>query len=131
MEKTDLIMKTLEGLGYRPHVDEDGDVAFRYQLKPLYVIVGVEDEPYVTLVQPYVYEIEQGEEIEVLATCNKLTRDVKLVKVYIDQSHQSVFASCEFFYSDESSLELSLKESLRLMGRIKALFRQEKKELSE
>ena len=131
MNKANLIMKTLEGLGCRPHIDEDGDVAFRYQLKQLYAMVGLEDEPYVTLVQPYVYEIEQGEEVEVLATCNKLTRDVKLVKVYIDQAHQSVFASCEFFYSDESSLELSLKESLRLMGRIKALFRQSKKELSE
>ena len=131
MKKADLIMKTLEGLGCRPHIDEDGDVAFRYQLKPLYAMVGVEDEPFVTLVQPYVYEIEQGEEIEVLATCNKLTRDVKLVKVYVDQTHQSVNASCEFYYSDESSLELSLKESLHLMGMIRAMFKQGKKELSE
>lgn len=131
MKKADLIMKTLKGLGCRPHVDEEGDVSFRYQLKQLYALVGDEDEPYVTLVQPYVYEIEHGEEVEVLATCNKFTRDVKFVKVYVDQSHQSVFASCEFFYSDESSLELSLKESLRLMGRIKALFRRIKKEISE
>lgn len=130
MKKADLIMKTLKGLGCRPHVDDDGDLSFRYQLKQLYAMVGDEDDPYVTLVHPYVYEIKQGEEIGVLATCNKLTRDVKLVKVYIDQPHQSVHASCEFYYSDESSLELSLKESLRLMGMIRALFKRTKSELS-
>ena len=131
MKKADLIVNTLKRLGCRPYVDEDGDITFRYQLKPLYAMVGDEDEPYVTLVQPYVYEIEHGEEIEVLATCNKLTRDVNLVKVYIDQTHQSVTASYEFFYSDASSLELSLKESLRLMGMIRTMFKQAKKELSE
>lgn len=33
MTKKELIVKVLKDMGFKPHEDDDGDVAFRYQMK--------------------------------------------------------------------------------------------------
>ena len=47
----------------------------------------------------------EGEETLTLAVCNKVSRDLKLAKVFIDQTLESVSTSCEFFYTDMESLQ--------------------------
>ena len=73
----------------------------------------------------------EGEEIKVLTLCNKLTREVRLAKIYIDTNLTEVTASCEFFYSDEASLRLQLEHSLVILGRVRSVFRQALVEFEE
>ena len=123
MNKKELIFQTLEKMGHKPEIDGDGDIQVRYQMKNIFVFVGDEDDTYVVVLLPQFYEIAGGEEALVLATCNKVTRELKLVKVFVDQTFKNVSASCEFFYANE--------ESLQMLGIVRSHFRKNKLELSE
>ena len=131
MNKKELILKTLEKMGYSPEVDNDGDIMLHYQMKTIYVLTGDEDEPYVSMMLPQFHEIDEGRETLVLAVCNKMTRELKLVKVYIDQTFKNVTATCEFFYANEESFEQNLRNSLQMLGVVRTVFRNDMAELSD
>ena len=100
-------------------------------MKAIYVMTGDEDEPYISMMLPQFHEIDEGRETLVLAVCNKMTRELKLVKVYIDQTFKSVTATCEFFYANEESLEQNLRNSLQMLGVVRTVFRNDMAELSD
>jgi len=131
MNKKELILQTLEKMGYKPEIDGDGDILVRYQMKTIVVFVGDEEDSYVAVLLPQFHEIADGEETLVLATCNKMTRELKLAKVFVEQTFKNVSASCEFFYANEEALEDSLKHSLQMLGIVRSQFRKNKSELCE
>ena len=133
MTKKEQIIAILEKMGYSPNIDSDGDVAVRYELKYIYFITDDDDpnDHYASVLFPQFYEIKEGEETLVLTTCNKMAREVRLVKVYLDGSFKNVTASCEFFYTDEEALERNITESLNLIGVVRTMCRQFKADLSE
>lgn len=124
-------MTTLEKMGYNPETDNEGDIMFHYQLKTVFVIVGDEDDPYVSMILPQFYEIEDDKEVIILAVCNKMTRDLKMAKVFIDHTYKKVSSSCEFYYTSKKSLEQNLRNSLNIFGVIRSLFKEELEELLE
>ncbi len=131
MNKKELILQILEKMGYKPEIDNDGDIMLRFQMKTVFVLTGDEDEKYVSVMLPQFHEIVDGEEPLVLAVCNKMTRELKQVKVYVDQTFENVTATCEFFYTNEDSLEECLAHALEKMGVVRSVFKKNKKELSE
>lgn len=131
MKKKELILSTLEKMGYSPEVDNDGDIKLLYQMKTIYVMTGDEEEPYISMMLPQFHEIEDGQETMVLAVCNKLTRELKLAKVYVDQTFKNVTATCEFFYVNNEALEQNLRNSLQMLGVVRTVFRKDLAELSE
>ena len=131
MKKKELILKTLEKMGYSPEVDNDGDIMLHYQMKTIYVLTGEEEEPYISMMLPQFHEVEEGQETLVLAVCNKMTRELKLAKVYIDQTFKNVTATCEFYYANEESLEQNLRNSLQMLGVVRTVFRNDMAELSD
>jgi hypothetical protein len=131
MSKKELILKTLEKMGFSPEMDSDGDIMLCYQMKHIYVMMGDEDEPYVSVMLPQFHEIDEGQETLVMVVCNKMTRELKLAKVYIDQTFKNVTATCEFFYANEESLEQNLRNSLQMLGVVRTVFRNNLAELSE
>lgn len=131
MNKQDMVMAALERMGLSPEVDNDGDIMFRYQLKTIFVMMGDKEEPYISMMLPLLHEIEEGKETLVLAVCNKMTRELKLAKVYIDQTFKSVTATCEFFYANEESFEQNLRNSLQMLGVVRTIFRNNVAELAE
>ena len=131
MKKKELILATLEKMGYSPEVDNDGDIRLLYQMKTIYVMTGDEEEPYISMMLPQFHEIEDGQETMVLAVCNKLTRELKLAKVYVDQTFKNVTATCEFFYANNEALEQNLRNSLQMLGVVRTVFRKDLAELSE
>lgn len=123
MTKQEMVVSVLQSLGLKPKIDDEGDVFVRYQMKTFYVMgTNSDDEDYLVVVFPQMYEIDEGEETKVLAACNKTTREIKLAKVYIDQSLKSVSASCEFYYNDEESLKVCLDKSIDILGMIRISF---------
>ena len=131
MNKKELILKTLEKMGYSPEVDNDGDIMLHYQMKTIYVMTGDEEDPYISMMLPQFHEVEEGQETLVLAVCNKMTRELKLAKVYIDQTFKNVTATCEFYYANEESLEQNLRNSLQMLGVVRTVFRNDMAELSD
>lgn len=94
-------------------------------------MMGDNEEPYISMMLPQFHEIEEGKETLVLAVCNKMTRELKMAKVYIDQTFKSVTATCEFFYANEESLEQNLRNSLQMLGVVRTIFRNNVAELAE
>lgn len=132
MTKRDLVISTLEAMGYRPMVDKDGDVMFRYQMKTLYVLgTQQDDSTYLVVLLPQFYEIEEGDEVKVLTVCNKLTRELKQTKIYIDQTLKDVSANCEFFYCEEACLRSQLEQSLGIIAMVRSTFNQTLKDFDE
>lgn len=129
MTKKEIVTEILEDLGYKPLVDEDGDIYIRYQMKTIYFVTGQEDEQYAVAILPQFAEV--NEETFTLAICNKMTRDVKLSKVYIDQSLKNVSASCEFFYTDVESLRNNIVHSLNVLGLVRSTFTKMKAEYTD
>ena len=70
----------------------------------------------------FTIKIEDGEEHLALAACNKITRELKLVKVYVDQTFKNVSANCEFYYTDEESMKNNIENSLRILGIVRTLY---------
>ena len=130
-DKKELILKTLEKMGHNPEVDNDGDIMLHYQMKTIYVLTGEEEEPYISMMLPQFHEVEEGQETLVLAVCNKMTRELKLAKVFIDQTFKNVTATCEFYYANEESLEQNLRNSLQMLGVIRTVFRNNMAELAD
>jgi len=131
MTKKELIMSTLEEkMGYYPEIDEDGDIKVAYQLKTIYVMTSEDDESYVSVMLPQFHEIEDGLETLALAVCNKMSRELKFAKIYIDQTFKHVTATCEFFYSGKKSLMQNLEKSFELLGVVRTVFRNDMEELS-
>lgn len=123
MTKHEIVVSVLQSLGFKPQIDDDGDIFVRYQMKTFYVMgANSDDEDYLVVVFPQMYEVNEGEETKVLATCNKTTREIKLVKVYIDQTLKNVSASCEFYYNGEESLKTCLDKAIEILGMVRLTF---------
>ena len=130
MTKKEMILEAIETLGYKPHVDDDDDICVRFQMKSIFFMTGQEEEQYVSVILPQFYEVNEGEETLSLAVCNKVTRDLKLVKVYIDQTLKSVTASCEFFYTDMDSLKNNVEHVLNILGMVRSAYHKTKADFS-
>lgn len=123
MTKHEMVVSVLQSLGFKPQIDDDGDIFVRYQMKTFYVMgANSDDEDYLVVVFPQMYEVNEGEETKVLAVCNKITREIKLTKVYIDQTLKNVSASCEFYYNGEESLKTCLDKSIEILGMVRSTF---------
>ena len=123
MTKHEMVVSVLQSLGLKPQIDDDGDIFVRYQMKTFYVMgSNSDDEDYLVVVFHQMYEVNEGEETKVLAVCNKITREIKLTKVYIDQTLKNVSASCEFYYNDEESLKTCLDKAIEILGMVRSTF---------
>lgn len=131
MTKKEMVMEAIESLGYKPYIDDDGDICVRFQMKNIYFMTDQEDVKYISAILPQFYDFEEGEETFTLAVCNKLTRELKLVKVYIDQTLKSVSASCEFFYTDMESMKNNVEHSLNVLGLVRSTYHRSKAELAD
>ena len=123
MTRHEMVVSVLQSLGFKPQIDDDGDIFVRYQMKTFYVMgANSDDEAYLVVVFPQMYEVNEGEETKVLATCNKTTHEIKLAKVYIDQTLKNVSASCEFYYNGEESLKTCLDKAIEILGMVRSTF---------
>lgn len=131
MTKKEMIVEAIKDFGYKPVMDDEGDIYVRYQMKSIYFMAGQDEEPYVAAILPQFADVDEGEETLTLAVCNKVTREVKLAKVYIDQTLKSVSASCEFFYTDMESLKANVGHSLHILGMVRSTFIKTKAEFND
>lgn len=115
MGKIDLLVETLKEYGLRPNV-EDNVVMFRYQLKRLFCVIEEEQDDYVCIFYPNFYEVTEPEKAAALYVCNKVTKDMRHIKVYTDDELENISASSEFFFDSKESLKMGVWKGLELIG---------------
>ena len=121
--KREMVRNAFESLGYKLAVDEDGDFFLRYELKTIYVLGTDCDDDFFSLLLPRIYTVDDDDPAVVMLVCNKLTRDLKIAKFFLNESLECVSVSCEFFCSDEQSLKNSIEHSLDVLGIASSKFR--------
>lgn len=130
MTKKEFLLSVLESMGRRPQIDEDGDVFFAYQLKNFWCIVGNEEDRHITLLLPQFLEVDEGEEALSMAICNRMTRQLRFGKVYVEHTLKHISAACNFYYSDEESLRENIEHSLNILRDIRTAYLATKRELA-
>lgn len=132
MTKKEHLFALLERMGYKPNYDDENDLFIIYQMKHIFFMVKDEDEdPFMSILYPQFAEPEEGQEPLFLAAANKLTRETKLVKVFIDQTFSHVSAACEFYYANDETLEFCIRKALRILGLIRTAFNKTVEELDD
>ena len=130
MNNSEMAIQVVKELGYKPIIDNDGDVFFRVQLKGFYILGTRNDNDLISVHFPQFWDIEEGEDVKYLAACNKLTRELKLVKTFIDDSLKSVSASCEFYCTNMESMRNNIEHSSKILCIIRSIFRRTLNDLS-
>ena len=104
----------------------------RYQLKLLLFLTQDDDEEhFVNVTLPQFSSVPEGQELLYLAACNKLTRETKMAKVFIDHTLKNITATCEFFFDDEETLEKNIIRALRILSIMRTAYHDCIKEMSE
>lgn len=129
MTKLEMIAEAIKSLGYKSIQQEEDCILMRFQMKTLQFSTTDNDSQCVRVSFPRFEEVKEGEEALMLAACNKITRDLAVVKVYIDSTFTGVTASCDFYYDNMESLKYNIGQSLEILGTIRSQFNPVKAEL--
>lgn len=124
MNKKERIVKILESMGYQPKYDDDGDISIKHELKHIYLLTTNEDDDqFISMYLPMFCEIDEGEEYLYMAACSCISRDAKLIKVFVDSSLKHIGTSCDFYFNSDEMLEMNITKSLEFMSIIRTTFR--------
>ena len=107
--------RILQEEGYVPTYDDDGDIKFKAQGCTLYVIAPEKDDIYLRVLLPGFWSLENEEEFaKAHFVANKLTKDYKVGKIYLDK--EDTHASCEVFIDkNDAQLKRSLLRLVNLV----------------
>jgi hypothetical protein len=106
-----LYVETLAEEGYRPKLDDDGDIVFKSEGRTLYIRMYPDDTEYMQLVLPNFWKIESEEEREMaLIAANHATRVTKVAKVFVTKANTC--ASIEMFLPEPSLFGKILNRSV-------------------
>jgi hypothetical protein len=109
-QRTDAFCAFLRSEGFAPTIDDDGDVRFKFEGRYYYLDTETADEDYFRLFH-IAWTIDPGEEARCRELAHDLTRDLKVVKLYV--AGTVVISSVEAFYRPIDSFQPLL---LRLLG---------------
>lgn len=93
-----LYMDYLEAEGYRPSIDEDGDVAFKREGRSYFIGVTEADNEFFRVCLPNIWTIEsEDERKQVVAAADFATGDTKVAKVFTVSGYKNVWVCTELF----------------------------------
>lgn len=55
MTKKEMILEAIESLGYKPHVDDDGDICVRFQMKNMRCSPGEKPDGYSLIIKMWAF----------------------------------------------------------------------------
>lgn len=110
-DKTFQMKDFLEKEGFRPTIDDEGDLLFKAEGMGLFVSFEEKDEPFVRMVLPNFWPIDSSEECdEAQKAALKVTKETKVAKVFIVRDN--VWATIEAFYETADSFAAVFHRSL-------------------
>lgn len=118
-----MIMKQLTGLGYMPREDEHGTISFCYRMKTFYIVVEDKTEPLVSVVYPCFVKVEKADLKAHMVVCNKLNRESKSIKVYMDSEFQQVSACIEFIHTGTRSLRQNITHAMEYLEPVRVAYK--------
>lgn len=102
-----IYVEFLEREGYRPTIDDAGDVLFRHEGRCYYLMVDDDDPVYFRLLFPNFWTIDDGAEHQrALLAAADVTAEIKVAKIYV--LGDDTQAAAEMFLADATHLRRDL-----------------------
>jgi hypothetical protein len=120
-ERQAVILDHLSQEGFRPTVEEDGDIGFKYQGEQLWIQVGEFDSMYYRIMG-YSLKITSADEVKyAYIAASRTSQHFKVVKAYLTLNEQHVSVCIEAFSASATDFISILEKSINLVvaGRAK------------
>jgi hypothetical protein len=122
-------MSILSGMGFRPEIDSDGDIHFKYEGGNYYITDNC-DDTFFFLLYPGIWTLDsKSEQLAGLMAANSATRRVKAAKVFVNSKMDRVAVTVECLVSDPADVRNVLMRSLRCAQEAVKVFKEEIREL--
>jgi hypothetical protein len=106
-------MSILSDEGFRPEIDSDGDIHFKYEGAHYYITSNCDDS-YFYILFPSFWPIDDVEELgRAMMAANNATRNTKSAKVYIRNDMKAVSATAEALIASPSDVRKFIDRALR------------------
>lgn len=100
--KIETIKRVVDEEGFRPQIDSDGDVVFKYEGASYFIDVDENDEQFVRIAFPNFWKIESKEEHARAVECaHDATKTIKVAKIFV--VGDNVWGTIELFVADDES----------------------------
>jgi hypothetical protein len=124
-EIRDLHVEFLTEQGFRPKVDDEGDIHFRYEGRHHFIMESQEDT-YFHLLFPNFFPLTSGTEVEAAAlAASSATRVTKVAKVYLNPATDNVCASVELLVAKPTDVHDQFLRCLGILGTATGKFLEE------
>jgi hypothetical protein len=124
-ELRETYMTILADEGFRPEVDGDGDIHFKYEGGHYFVTRNC-DDGFFYILYPGFWAIDDAEELErAVMAASKATRVTKAGKVFIDDDLKDVSATAEMLIVNPADVQKLLTRSLRCIRSAVESFKRE------
>ncbi|MFO1495465.1 MAG: hypothetical protein U1F26_12510 [Lysobacterales bacterium] len=123
-ERVAMYMNFLQEEGFMPRVDDDGDVAFKFEGGNYCILVDEHDQEFFRLIFPGFWSIESEEErIKVNYAALQATADTKVAKVF--PVRNNTWATIEMFCMPPENFRTVFMRSLRALRSAVDTFRKQ------
>jgi hypothetical protein len=124
MTKAESYRAHLQDEGYRPRIDDNGDVVFKCEGRTLVLVAYEDDAPFFRLRLANVWEIESPEEEQrALRAMDTVNARLKVVKLNL--MHDHVWVLVELFFDPFETFKNVLQRCIRLIFLAASDFRDE------
>ena len=126
MTKINLFVRFLQEDGFRPKIDEDDDIVFKFEGKTHYIETNESDESYFRLILPNFWQIDTPEEeSHALVVMSEVNAEIKVAKIY--QRKDSIHATVEMFIDPMEGFKQVFPRCLGCIQAAVAAFREKMK----
>ncbi len=113
-ERSTMYCEYLKREGYRPIVDEEGDVMFKHEGRTFFLLIDNEDDIYFRLVLPGIFSCDKEEDRPgVEHACMMATAKTKVAAAYLQDTQ--VWVSAELLISPPTAFENVFQRSLGIV----------------
>ena len=126
MKMNEKVLLELKKLGLMPE-EHEGNILFRYQLLSYLYLNDADDEDYYAMYMPYIQEITEDNEYEVLKVMNECNNSMKSVKLVNNDGH--VWIGYELRLPPDADLSELVEHTVRGLYGAKMKFDMEMKGL--
>lgn len=112
MSTFEAIKEYLSIEGYRPQ-EEDGTMAFKAEDLTYFIFKDDNDEQFLNINLPGVFQVDENNALEVLAACNRVNNDQKVVKAIV--KNDSVWICLEQLLDSDPQFDDIIPRSIQMI----------------
>jgi hypothetical protein len=84
MSTNDYILKFLKGEGLMPE-ETDFGITFKYQMCNFLIFKDDDDQSFIQIVMPGIYDVKEDTMFDVLLACNEVNKSIKVAKAIVNE----------------------------------------------